>query len=124
MLRLRKTYSYVTRFRWVECQFKSLETCPRSEYHLEKLLTSLPQSLDETYQRMLSNIDAASIEYAKRILMWLCFAKRPMTVREVIDRVVVELGDSPKVNLKRRLQDENDILQICPGFIDIDIDIF
>ena len=69
---------------------------------------------------MLSKIDVASIEYARLILMWLCFAKRPLTVQEVIDGVVVELGDNARVNLKRRLQDEEDILQICPGFIDIE----
>src|ERR1700722_7994577 len=110
----------MARFRWVECQFKSLATCPRSEDHLEKLLASLPQSLDETYERMLSKIDIASIEYARQILMWLCFAKRPLSVREIIDGVVVELGDNARVNLKRRLHDEDDILQICPGFIDIE----
>jgi ankyrin repeat protein len=96
--------------------------CPRSEDHLEKLLISLPHSLDETYERMLNNIDITSVEYAKRILMWLCFAKRPMRVREVIDGVVVELGDNPKLNFKRRLQDEYDILQICPGFIEVSLD--
>jgi ankyrin repeat protein len=69
---------------------------------------------------MLSKIDVASIEYARLILMWLCFAKRPLTAQEVIDGVVVELGDNARVNLKRRLQDEDDILQICPGFIDIE----
>jgi ankyrin repeat domain-containing protein 50 len=69
---------------------------------------------------MLSKIDAASIEYARQILMWLCFAKRPLTVREVIDGVIVEPGDNPRVNLKRRLQDGDDILHICPGFIDVE----
>jgi ankyrin repeat domain-containing protein 50 len=107
------------RFRWVECQFKSLKSCPRSEDHLEKLLKSLPQSLDETYERMLLSIDTASIDYARRILMWLCFSKRPLTVPELIDGVAVELGDHARLNRKRRLYDGNDLLQICSGFISI-----
>ncbi len=110
------------RFRWVECQFRSLKSCPRSEDHLEKLLKSLPQSLDETYERMLLNIDAASIDYARRILMWLCFSKRPLTVPELIDGIAVELGDHSRLNKKRRLYDRYDLLQICPGFISIALD--
>ncbi|KAF9780665.1 hypothetical protein IL306_000013 [Fusarium sp. DS 682] len=38
-------------FRWVECQFKALANCPQSEDLLERLLDSLPQTLDETYER-------------------------------------------------------------------------
>ena len=110
------------RFRWVECQFRSLKSCPRSEDHLEKLLKSLPQSLDETYERMLLNINTASIDYARRILMWLCFSKRPLTVPELIDGIAVELGDRARLNRKRRLCDGNDLLQICPGFISIALD--
>ena len=107
------------RFRWVECQFQSLKTCPRSEDYLERLLTSLPDSLDETYERMLCNIDRASVDYARRILTWLCFAKRPLTVKEVIDGIAIDLGNHPKFEPKRRLEDEYDILQICPGFLSI-----
>jgi ankyrin repeat protein len=110
------------RFRWVECQFRSLKSCPRNEDHLEKLLESLPQSLDETYERMLLNIDAASTDYARRILMWLCFSKRPLTVPELIDGIAVELGDHARLNRKRRLFDESDLLQICPGLISIAFD--
>jgi hypothetical protein len=66
---------------------------------------------------MLCNIDRASIDYARRILMWLCFAKRPLTVKEVIDGIAIDLGDHPKFERKRRLEDEYDILQICPGFL-------
>jgi hypothetical protein len=105
------------RFRWVECQFKSLKSCPRSEYHLKRLLTSLPQSLDETYKRMLLNIDSTVMEDARRVLMWLCFTKRPLTIRELIDGIAIELGDDAGLDRDRRLCDKNDILQICPGFI-------
>jgi ankyrin repeat protein len=109
----------VYRFRWVECQLRSLQSCPRSEDHLDRLLGSLPQSLDETYERMLCNIDHGLIEDARRILALLCFAPRPLTVWELIDGIAVEIYHSPGLNRKRRLQDSNDIREICLGFIDI-----
>lgn len=106
------------RFRWVECQMVSLRLC-RSEYHLDKALGALPQSLDETYERMLCNIDKPVTEDARRILTLLCFAARPLTVPELIDGIAVEIEGSIGLNHKRWLQDSDDILDICPGFADI-----
>ena len=68
---------------------------------------------------MLCNIDHGLIEDARRILALLCFAPRPLTVRELIDGIAVEIYHSPRLNRKRRLQDSNDIREICLGFIDI-----
>ena len=96
-----------------------MQSCPRSEDHLDRLLGSLPQSLDETYERMLCNIDHSLVEDARRILTLLCFASRPLTVREIIDGVAVEINTSTGLNRKRRLEDSNDIREICVGFIDI-----
>ena len=68
---------------------------------------------------MLCNINDCLIEDARRILTLLCFASRPLTVQEVIDGVAVELNSSSGLNRKRRLQDFNNIQEICIGFIDI-----
>ncbi|MCJ1427238.1 hypothetical protein MMC29_005141 [Sticta canariensis] len=106
-------------FRWVECQFRSLQFCPCSEDHLDRLLNSLPQSLDETYQRMLCNIDHELVEDARRILTLLCFAVRPLSVQELIESVAVKINDPPGLNYKRRLQSDSDLHTICPGLIDI-----
>ncbi|KAL9609925.1 MAG: hypothetical protein Q9167_005343 [Letrouitia subvulpina] len=106
-------------FRWVECQFQSLQKCPRSEHHLEKVLTSLPETLDQTYERMLSNIDKLSAGDVKRVLSLLCFARRPLTVLEVIDGIAVEIGEPAHFNHARRLQDANDIRELCVGLIEI-----
>ncbi len=105
----------------MDCQFKSLQSCPRSEDHLNRLLSSLPQSLDETYERMLCNINDNLIEDARRILTLLCFAFRPLTVQELIDGVATEIKISPGLNRQRRLQDANDFYEICPGFIEISL---
>ena len=86
------------------------------------MLGSLPQSLDETYERMFCNIDNYLIEDARQILTLLCFAVRPLKVQELIDGIAVEINGSTGLKRIRRLQDADDIHEICPGFIDIGLD--
>ncbi|KAM7182918.1 Ankyrin repeat-containing domain protein [Rhypophila sp. PSN 637] len=107
-------------FRWVECQFRELEKCPRSKRNLDKLLKLLPKSLDETYERMLLKIDDAWVEDTQRMLTLLCCAKRPLTVPELVDAIAVELGDRPIFNPDGRLGDVDAIHDVCPGLIEID----
>ena len=119
MSRLLKTeVDHFSSFRWVECQFKSLQLCPESEYHLDNLLNSLPESLDETYGRMLCSIDKSLIEDSRRILTLLCFSARPLTVSELIDAIAVDIS-SARLNPKRRLRNADGIRDICVGLVDI-----
>ncbi|KAK7227437.1 hypothetical protein V2G26_015440 [Clonostachys chloroleuca] len=108
-------------FRWVECQFAALARCPTSEYNLKRTLQSLPKSLDETYARMLRDLDPRYREDAQRALNFLCCAKRLLLVEELMQAIAVELGDSPKYNSERQLKSSEDLQQICAGLIDIDI---
>lgn len=106
----------------MECQFEELEACPQCEEDLDQLLNSLPQSLDETYARMLSHINPKLSEKARQVLNMLCYSIRPMTVSELIDGVAVEMGESPRFNPKRRYKRADDIKLICPGFVEIGLD--
>ncbi|KAH7140751.1 hypothetical protein EDB81DRAFT_63987 [Dactylonectria macrodidyma] len=72
-------------FRWVQCQFTTLESCPSSDHRLQHLLESLPPSLGKTYERMLLNIEEDSVEDARRLLMLLCVSNEPLSVEEVIE---------------------------------------
>ena len=110
----------LARFRWVECQFRALSYC-RSKRQLDKALVSLPQGLDETYKRMLLNIQEVSVQDAKRILTLLCCAKRPLTVAELIDATAVELEDEPRLNPDGRLPGEDSIREVCPGLVEFDV---
>jgi len=71
---------------------------------------------------MLSNIDEESADDARRILTLLCYARRPLTVLELIDAVAVELGDHPRLNPDGRLLNEDEIRRTCPGLIEVDVD--
>lgn len=109
-------------FCWVECQFKALASCPQSEDLLEQLLDSLPQTLDETYELMLSSIPSSSKKYVRQVPMILCCAKRPLTVVELIDGIAVQLDETPRFNQKRKLKNSNAIHRVCSGFIELDGD--
>ncbi len=110
----------LSRFRWVECQFKALISCAISKKRLNELLASLPPSLDKTYERILLGISEDSIVDARRILTLLCCAKRPLTVPEIIEGIAVELGDNPRLDIDARLDNEDDMHRLCPGLIEID----
>ncbi len=70
---------------------------------------------------MLCNIDQSLIKDARRILTLLCFASRPLTLRELIDGIAVEINEPKGLNKRCRLEDYNDIHNICPGFININL---
>ena len=83
------------------------------------MLNSLPESLDETYERMLFSINYHLFEDARRIFTLLCYAQRPLTVQELIDGLAVEINDPTRLNRKRRLRDSSGIRDICGSLIDI-----
>ncbi|KAK6843372.1 hypothetical protein PG987_004232 [Apiospora arundinis] len=110
-------------FRWVECQLTALAACAANQHLLNQLLLSLPLSLDETYARMLKNIAPEMREYARQMLSIMCCAMRPLTDSELIDALAVKLGENPRFDVERRFQDINDLQLICPGFIEIDMNL-
>ncbi|KIW97054.1 uncharacterized protein Z519_02446 [Cladophialophora bantiana CBS 173.52] len=118
-----KIKSYLTKhaggvFRWVECQLRPLRQCAQSEKHLEKCLRKLPQSLDETYERILCSIE--SREEAQQILSLLCFASRPLSVEEVVEALAVDIDDLQCYDPRSKfIGGAEDILRICPGLIEI-----
>ena len=57
---------------------------------LRKSLATLPRTLDQTYDRILIAIGEEYSEYAMRILQWLTFSARPLSVEEVAERSAAE----------------------------------
>ncbi|KAJ5500642.1 hypothetical protein N7453_009693 [Penicillium expansum] len=79
----------------------------------------LPRDLDETYERMLCDIDETYVEDVRRILTVLSFAIQPLTVSELIDAHAVELGESPYLDRDGRSYEQDDLVYICLGLIEI-----
>ncbi|KAH7025222.1 ankyrin repeat-containing domain protein [Microdochium trichocladiopsis] len=106
-------------FRWAFCQMDVLARCHHAEA-LEGALTSLPKSLDETYDRMLANIPTELQSDAARLLRFMLSMDRPMTVDTAIDVIATRIdGEQDKrgFNRDRRLFRKHDLLEYCPGLI-------
>lgn len=109
------------RFRWVECQLDTLRACNKVSA-IKKSLDELPPTLDETYGRILRAIDPADAVEAYRILQWLAFAERPLSLEEVAEAAVTK-DDGDTIDPEDRLFDPYDVTRICISLVSISRDV-
>jgi hypothetical protein len=106
------------RFRWAECQLDALQKC-LSRPMLRQALASLPETLEDTYARILYNIDEEYSKYAMRILRWLVCSARPLQIEELVDVIAVDTEGDPRFDADNRLKEPRDILTICSSLVTI-----
>jgi ankyrin repeat protein len=82
-----KCLSFGHRFRWVFCQLEALRH--RIPGMIARALKELPQTLDETYGRILSGIDKDIQEYAHRLFQCLCVSIRPLRLAELAEALSI-----------------------------------
>ncbi|KAF3403873.1 hypothetical protein F1880_010271 [Penicillium rolfsii] len=70
------------RFRWAELQIGVLETKHGSDDVL-KALKSVPQTLEETYRKILDNIPSSDWSLVRDILMIICLSPVPFDIQSV-----------------------------------------
>src|SRR5580704_6492980 len=104
------------RFRWVVCQLDELRKCAKPA-ELRKALKALPKTLDETYERILVNIDELYREDVQKVLRFLAFSARPVTLEEVVDVLAVTFEDSPRFDPEQRYPEPQDILMRCSSLV-------
>jgi hypothetical protein len=83
---------------------------------LRLALSSLPTTLEETYSRILNEIEPESRQNAMHILSWLCFAFRPLYLDEVTEVLATDL-ETLEYDVDQKLQDPEDILSICGSLV-------
>ena len=92
---------------------------------MKGILGELPESLDETYERILKNINKANRGHALRLLQCLTVALRPLRVEELAEVLTVDFdairrGEIPKSNPSWRLADQQQaVLSTCSSLIAI-----
>ncbi|OWY50036.1 HET-like protein [Alternaria alternata] len=105
-------------FRWAVCQLDTLGKCCNRTM-LRKSLASLPRTLDQTYDRILTAIGEEYAEYAMRILQWLTFSARPLSVEEVAEVVAIDVARDPAFDRDEVLEDPLEALNICSSLVTI-----
>ena len=84
---------------------------------LRQALNSLPKTLDETYDRILSKIDPDYTSEVLHVLHWLTHSRRPLSLEEVAEVFAFSVESDSKFNYENRLADPRDILYICSSLV-------
>ena len=111
------------RFRWVFCQLDALRHC--FPPNLRQYLNELPETLDETYDRILKGINKAQKDNAHRLLQCLTVAVRPLLVEELAELLAFDFqasseGGIPTLKDDWRWDDEEEaVLSTCSSLITI-----
>jgi len=86
------TFSCVDfRFRWAYCQLETLRHCPLR--YISSTLDELPETLDETYERILQGIPKKMRTDAHRIFQWIMVSSRPLRVAEVAEVFAINFDE-------------------------------
>jgi ankyrin repeat protein len=112
-----------SRFRWVFCQLDALQHC--FPPNLRQYLNELPETLDETYERILKGINKAQKDNAHRLLQCLTVAVRPLHVEELAELLAFDfqastVGGIPTLKEDWRWDDQEEaVLSTCSSLITI-----
>jgi ankyrin repeat protein len=108
------------RFRWVFCQLEMLRNC--LPQNIRRVLMDLPNSLDETYERILREIGRVNPHQAYRLLQCLAVATRPLRVDELAEVLALDFDGAkegiPALNKDWRWDDQQQgVLSTCSSLI-------
>jgi hypothetical protein len=96
--------------------------CGRIPARIRHALAELPETLDETYERTLQEINKADWEIAHRLFQFVAVAFRPLCVKELAELLAFdfEAGPIPKFHVGWRLEDPvNAVLSTCSSLLAI-----
>ena len=100
------------------CQLEVLRHCFPSS--VPRVLQELPESLDETYERILREIRKPNQGHAHRLLQCLVAAVRPLKVKELAEVLAFDFSTEgiPKLNLGWRWDDQEEaVMSACSSLV-------
>jgi len=107
-------------FRWVFCQLETLRRCFPSS--IRRILNELPTTLDQTYERTLSEIPEEKWKQAYRLFQCLIVAFRPLRIDELAEVLAIRFESETTADLIKgwRPEDTEDaVLSACSSLIAI-----
>ena len=111
------------RFRWASCQLDVLRHCLLRD--IQVTLDKLPSTLNETYERMLKNIDQKKRKFAHYIFQFLTVSHRPLSVQELAEVLAISNDEEPAGIPKfdaslREPEAESAVRSLCSSLVSID----
>ena len=100
------------------CQLEVLRHCFPSS--VRPILAELPESLDDTYERILKEIRKPNQAYTRRLLQCLVAAVRPLRVEELAEIFAFDFSTEgiPKLNPSWRWEDqEGAVMSACSSLV-------
>jgi len=104
----------------VYCQLELLKKC--SPPSVRRILDELPESLDETYERILRDIRKPNRGHAHRLLQCLVAAVRPLLVEELAEVLAFDFKAEgmPKLNQGWRWEDQEEaVMSACSSLVTV-----
>ncbi|KAH8757050.1 hypothetical protein BGZ57DRAFT_957703 [Hyaloscypha finlandica] len=102
---------------WAHCQLEEVSQ-RRSVKDVREALRCLPQSLDDTYRRILEKIHPSERKWAIRALSWLCGARSPMTLGMLEEAIAINF-ENFEVDEDDRLFSSEYILEILGSLVKV-----
>jgi hypothetical protein len=87
----------------------------RSESQIDAALSSLPKSLQETYQRALDKVLEEDKVYLRQSMLWLTWSLELLDISTLVDAIVLQPGMT-KFDTSARLSNPEELLEICGTF--------
>jgi hypothetical protein len=100
----------------VECQLTTLKEC-LNLLEIRRALTELPETLDDTYARILKKIPTRYHKITRCVMQLLAVALKPLTVEEVAEAAAVDYENEKFDPILHRLRDPFHIVKICSGLL-------
>ena len=104
------------RFRWVACQLDALRRCLKIAA-VRRTLNALPKTLEETYDRILSEIPTELRSDALNVLELLTHSRRPLRIEEAAEVVAIDPYGDPPFDREHRLINAESVLELCPSLL-------
>ena len=102
------------------CQVLYLRGCHAGR--IRRALAELPETLDETYERTLREINKADWDLAHRLFQCVTVASRPLRAKELAEFLAFDFDAQPTPRFDEgwRMEDPIDAIQsTCPSFLTV-----
>ncbi|KAK8054320.1 ankyrin repeat-containing domain protein [Apiospora saccharicola] len=99
-------------FRWVYCQFDTLEDC-LDRRPVRRELAALPRDLETTYVRIIQSTPTKHLDYTRWLLQFMTYSERPLRLEEAVDVVAVNPSHKPRFTPVNRMPLPEEVVRYC-----------